>query len=123
MTPTTRSVMAAIMMSVAVTAEGGAEVLEPVNTLVKRTYVYKSAPDCDIHLDLFETEGMAGPTPVVVWIHGGALIMGSRHGGAAVRSATASRPHVPGRPIRRVPWDFPSAHPAPCNRTSFPSVS
>ncbi len=89
MTPTTRSVMAAVMISVAVTAEGGAEVLEPVNTLVKRTYVYKSTPDCDIHLDLFETEGMAGPTPVVVWIHGGALIMGSRHGGAAVKYVDA----------------------------------
>ncbi|MEE2659658.1 MAG: alpha/beta hydrolase [Candidatus Latescibacterota bacterium] len=38
---------------------------------------------------MFETEGMPGPTPVVVWIHGGALINGSRHGGAAVKYVDA----------------------------------
>ena len=42
-----------------------------------QTFVYKKAAGCDIQADVF---GMAsaGRQPVVVWIHGGALIMGSR---------------------------------------------
>jgi acetyl esterase/lipase len=42
-----------------------------------QTFVYKSVPGCEIKADVF---GMAatGVKPVAVWIHGGALIMGSR---------------------------------------------
>jgi len=48
-------------------------------TLVKRTYTYKTVGDCEIQADVYRPEGDA-VQPVVVWIHGGALIVGSRQG-------------------------------------------
>jgi acetyl esterase/lipase len=51
----------------------------------KQTYTYKNLDGCEIKADVFRasTEKNA---PVVVWIHGGALIMGSRDGiNAALR--------------------------------------
>ncbi len=41
------------------------------------TVVYKSVGGHDIRLDVYRP-GSAGPAPVVVWTHGGCLIMGSR---------------------------------------------
>jgi acetyl esterase/lipase len=42
----------------------------------KRTYTYKAVEKCDIKADVY---GAADATrPVVIWIHGGALIMGNR---------------------------------------------
>jgi acetyl esterase/lipase len=38
-----------------------------------RTFVYKSVPGCEIKADVY-----SGGKPVAVWIHGGALITGSR---------------------------------------------
>jgi acetyl esterase/lipase len=40
------------------------------------TVVYKRAAGCEIALDVYPAAATAGP--VVVWIHGGALIMGTR---------------------------------------------
>jgi acetyl esterase/lipase len=48
-------------------------------TLVKRTYTYKTVEGCEIQADVYRAEGHA-VRPVVVWIHGGALIVGSRQG-------------------------------------------
>jgi acetyl esterase/lipase len=42
-----------------------------------RTFVYKRAAGCEIKADVFGDTG-GGKKPVAVWIHGGALIMGSR---------------------------------------------
>jgi acetyl esterase/lipase len=44
----------------------------------KKTYTYKTAGDCEIKADVYG----AGDTsrPAVLWVHGGALIMGSRGG-------------------------------------------
>ncbi len=42
-----------------------------------RTCVYKRVGDCRIKADVYLPEG-SGPHPVIVWIHGGALIMGWR---------------------------------------------
>jgi acetyl esterase/lipase len=39
--------------------------------------VYKRVGDCNVKADVYLPEG-SGPHPVVVWIHGGALIMGWR---------------------------------------------
>ncbi len=44
---------------------------------VKTSYVYKEAGGVAIELDVHRDAG-AEPRPVLVWIHGGALIMGSR---------------------------------------------
>ena len=48
------------------------------------TIVFKRADGCDVALDLHLPAGAAGPAaaplPVIIWIHGGALIMGSRRG-------------------------------------------
>jgi acetyl esterase/lipase len=39
--------------------------------------VYKTVGSCQIELDVYPAD-RAGPRPVVVWIHGGALILGGR---------------------------------------------
>lgn len=44
-----------------------------------RTYTYKTVGDLAIQADVYRAEGVA-PRPVVVWIHGGALITGHREG-------------------------------------------
>jgi acetyl esterase/lipase len=45
----------------------------------KKTYTYKTIEKVQIEADVYRTEDRK-PRPVVVWIHGGALIMGSRTG-------------------------------------------
>jgi acetyl esterase/lipase len=47
--------------------------------LQKKTHVYKTAGKTKIHADVYRADD-AKVRPVVVWIHGGALIMGSRAG-------------------------------------------
>ncbi|HEX3726377.1 MAG TPA: alpha/beta hydrolase, partial [Pirellulales bacterium] len=44
-----------------------------------QTFVYKTVGPTKIELDVYPPSG-SEPRPGVVWIHGGALIMGSRHG-------------------------------------------
>ena len=44
-----------------------------------KTYTYKSAGGCDIKADVV-SHGALEKRPVVIWIHGGALIIGSRTG-------------------------------------------
>ena len=46
---------------------------------VKKTFVYKTVGDCRIEADVYRAEGDA-VQPMVVWLYGGALIIGSRHG-------------------------------------------
>jgi acetyl esterase/lipase len=53
-------------------AAGAAE-----KTLPKRTYTYKTVGTTPIQLDVYRPDDRR-VLPVVVWIHGGALIMGSR---------------------------------------------
>jgi acetyl esterase/lipase len=43
----------------------------------RRTYTYKTVGGCKIRADVY-APGDPGPRPVIVWIHGGALIMGGR---------------------------------------------
>src|SRR5438045_694003 len=45
----------------------------------KKTYTYKAVGACEIKADVYEAAGDK-PRPVVMWIHGGALIVGSREG-------------------------------------------
>ena len=45
----------------------------------KSTYTYKKVGDLEIKLDVYRDEGTE-VQPVLVWIHGGALIMGNREG-------------------------------------------
>jgi acetyl esterase/lipase len=47
--------------------------------LVKKTHVYKTVSETRIHADVYRRND-AKVRPVVVWIHGGALIVGSRTG-------------------------------------------
>ena len=46
----------------------------------KKTFVYKTVEKTQIHADLFRTTNDTGLKPVIVWIHGGALMGGSRAG-------------------------------------------
>lgn len=45
----------------------------------KKTYVYKEVDSVKIHLDIYRPDDKR-VRPVVVWIHGGALILGGRQG-------------------------------------------
>jgi len=51
----------------------------PQAPLVKKSYVYKEVGGVNVELDVHRDEG-SEPRPVLVWIHGGALIMGNRNG-------------------------------------------
>jgi acetyl esterase/lipase len=42
-----------------------------------RTFTYKTVGNVEIKADVYEAEGIT-PRPVVMWVHGGALIMGQR---------------------------------------------
>jgi acetyl esterase/lipase len=42
------------------------------------TCTYKSFPECELGIDIYSPLVAARPTPFVIWIHGGALIFGSR---------------------------------------------
>jgi acetyl esterase/lipase len=44
---------------------------------LKQTHTYKVAGDCKIQADVYRASGNA-VRPVILWIHGGALIMGNR---------------------------------------------
>src|SRR5438045_9757910 len=58
------------------TLAGGA--IAAAQTQNRRTEIYKSVDGLDIKADIY---GVAdGKRPAVVWIHGGALIMGTRQG-------------------------------------------
>jgi acetyl esterase/lipase len=46
-------------------------------TFSKATYTYKRVGDCDIKVDVYRSPGK-DVRPVIVWIHGGALIFGDR---------------------------------------------
>lgn len=48
-------------------------------TVPKTTHTYKTAGDCLIRVDVYHPPGRT-VVPAVLWIHGGALIMGSREG-------------------------------------------
>jgi acetyl esterase/lipase len=43
----------------------------------KLTFAYKTIGDCEIHADVYG-DPVGPPRPVIMWIHGGALIMGRR---------------------------------------------
>jgi acetyl esterase/lipase len=61
----------------------------PGSEVRKSTHAYKSAGACTIEADVYRAaDEPRGTRPAVVWIHGGALIMGSRAGiDAALRDA------------------------------------
>jgi acetyl esterase/lipase len=52
---------------------------EDTGEFVKKTYTYKTVDKLDIKADVYRTDDKV-VRPVVVWIHGGALITGSRTG-------------------------------------------
>ncbi|MCH7540458.1 MAG: alpha/beta hydrolase [Proteobacteria bacterium] len=49
-----------------------------VKILQKETFVYKIAGNCRISADVFKPTGSKIPSPVILWIHGGSFISGSR---------------------------------------------
>ena len=51
----------------------------PTTAWKHETYVYKTVGPTKIELDVYRLNGDT-TRPAVVWIHGGALIMGNRHG-------------------------------------------
>ena len=57
----------------------GAAESETPPDFVKKTYIYKVAGECRIQADVYRADDEA-MRPGVVWMHGGALILGSRRG-------------------------------------------
>src|SRR5262249_8735378 len=45
----------------------------------EKTYAYKTADKLEIQADVYPGKG-DGPRPTLIWIHGGALIMGDKSG-------------------------------------------
>ena len=58
-------------------AEGVSDPVPVPSAPVRRTYVYKTVGDCLIHADVFRPADRQS-RPVILWLHGGALIWGSR---------------------------------------------
>jgi acetyl esterase/lipase len=52
---------------------------QPEPAFVKKTYTYKTVGDCRIQADVYRADDSV-VRPGVVWMHGGALIVGSRQG-------------------------------------------
>lgn len=48
------------------------------NTEVKKNIIYASVDDTDLKLDLYIPQNTEGPLPLVVWVHGGAWMAGSK---------------------------------------------
>lgn len=65
--------------TLSVASRGAAQVAEPEASFMKNTYTYKSVGDLSIEADVYRADDDV-VRPGVVWIHGGALIMGSRRG-------------------------------------------
>ncbi|HUT89969.1 MAG TPA: alpha/beta hydrolase [Thermoguttaceae bacterium] len=57
----------------------GAAESETQPDFVKKTYIYKVVGECRIQADVYRADDQA-VRPGVVWMHGGALILGSRQG-------------------------------------------
>jgi acetyl esterase/lipase len=51
--------------------------LSPETTAAAETYTYKTADGCELKADVYGCEARSAK-PVILWIHGGALIFGSR---------------------------------------------
>jgi acetyl esterase/lipase len=47
-------------------------------SLANETYVYKTVCGCEIGADVYRASKRPDPAPVIVWIHGGCLMYGSR---------------------------------------------
>src|SRR4051812_40437927 len=58
---------------------GGSSVAAGGSENRRETYTYKTVGDCAIKANVIRP-ATRDPLPVAVWIHGGALIMGDRHG-------------------------------------------
>ena len=68
-------ILPVIIAMYVLTTPVGAE--EPA--FAKQTFTYKTAGDIEVKADVYRYADEK-PQPVLVWIHGGALLMGSRSG-------------------------------------------
>src|SRR5262245_15324994 len=67
----------ALVVSCLYFLSAGVRAAEP-GELIKTTYVYKNVGAVAVHVDVYRVSD-AQPRPVVVWIHGGALVSGNRN--------------------------------------------
>lgn len=72
-------VMFTALLTVAASAQSESQpAAADVSLPIKKTLVYKVVDGVEIKADIYLPEGNAEPRPVVVWFHGGALMMGRR---------------------------------------------
>ena len=72
-----------ILRKFAITAAIAAGLLGPIaGATDPQTFVYKRVGDLEIKADVYRPEGVGGLRPVLVWIHGGALMSGRRESAA-----------------------------------------
>jgi acetyl esterase/lipase len=69
---------ATVAVAIAIRSSAAAAA-EPAPAFAKKTYAYKVVGDCRIEADVYRA-GDAVVRPGVVWMHGGALIVGNRRG-------------------------------------------
>src|SRR5215212_9244783 len=77
-TPATRAVLAVLLLCLA-SLSRPAPVQADEPALASKTYTYKTVGKVKIQADVYRP-GDTQTRPVLVWIHGGALINGSRRG-------------------------------------------
>lgn len=65
-------------MALGMVESAPADEKQPPEPLMKATHVYKTVGEVKISADVYRPADAKEPRPVVVWIHGGALIVGSR---------------------------------------------
>jgi acetyl esterase/lipase len=71
------SILVWLSISVTVVLSMNQSILGQQEAAIKKTYAYKTVGACNIEADVYR-RGQDKNRPVIVWIHGGALIMGSR---------------------------------------------
>ena len=47
-------------------------------SLTPETHIFKTVTDCDLKIDVYRSAHAPDPAPVIMWLHGGALINGRR---------------------------------------------
>jgi acetyl esterase/lipase len=71
--------LAAALVAGCLVGDGRSAADAPRETFVMKTYVYKTVGELKIQADVYRADD-AEARPVLVWLHGGALMMGSRKG-------------------------------------------
>lgn len=80
----TAALISTLALAAAAQEPGKAAPRIPEGVKVVRDLTYRTVGDRELKLDLYLPEKADGPVPLVVWVHGGAWLGGSKTGGPAI---------------------------------------